>query len=95
MVADSERLFPVAAATVTIVSLPGQRDARVDRLQERVTEIESRFAVTGIEEVADDRARSAARRGQLGHGPADMLADAAALLVVAVSWRSLPRRAEP
>ena len=94
MVADSERLFPVAAATVTIVSLPRQRDAQVDRLQERVTEIESRFAVTGIEEVADDPAVSRPTR-QLGHGPADMLADAAALFGRGRERAIAPRRAEP
>ena len=66
MIADFERFFPVAAATVTIVSLPRQRDARVDQLQGRVTEIEFRFAVAGIEEVADDPAVSRPDAAKLG-----------------------------
>ena len=44
-----------------------------------MAEIESRFAVTGIKEVAHDPVGQPTGRRQLGHGPADMLADAAAL----------------
>ena len=60
-----------------VKEIEASADFLVDRLQERIPQIESRLAVAGIEKVADDPGGQAAGRGQRGHGAPHVLADPA------------------